>query len=476
MGKPVADSAEETAFFDLLLRAVLTIVLIGRAAAGTTDTDIWGHMAIGLDTLQGGRFLWSDPYSFASDQAWVNHEWLWDVLLAAVYRTAGLPGVVVVRAGLITVAFGAVHRATRRAPPWIRVVTIVLVALGCIGQWRSTRPQIASIALYAIVLPNISAWWLPALFAAWVNLHGGWMIGFGAVLAHAALRRTVRDAGIALACTAATLANPYGGHLWLALGEAMWRGWSDVTEWAPVWVMAAGRDAAVLWIVLAAAASVLWFRAPRDPWRWVWTAVTFAAAANSRRLMAFAALTPALLLVPTWQPAALPPRVAWTLRRWRIAGVSLGIAVLVGWQFVQPTLTCFPPVPGWRAPESDAVAFLRAANVERVVPHFDYGEYAIFHLRDRTRVSIDNRRETVYSDAAIKASDRFAAGEDPDYPARLRADAVWWPANETAVIQQLETRGWYKRFEGPRTVVLLRTDGPLVQGVSRAGTPCFPNP
>ena len=55
----------------------IMVIVLGLAAAGRTDTDIWGHMSIGLDMLRSRSFLWVDPYSFASDQAWVNHEWAW---------------------------------------------------------------------------------------------------------------------------------------------------------------------------------------------------------------------------------------------------------------------------------------------------------------------------------------------------------------------------------------------------------------
>lgn len=144
--------------------------------------------------------------------------------------------------------------------------------------------------------------------------------------------------------------------------------------------------------------------------------------------------------------------------------------------FVRPKLACFPPIAGWRAPESDAVQFVRDSHASRVVVHFDYGEYAIFHLRGMARVSMDNRRETVYSDAAVRASDRFAAGDDPGYPDRIGADAVWWPTADVRVIRALESLGWVTRFEGSRTVVLLRSAGTVVGGVAREGTPCFPNP
>ena len=92
------------------------------------------------------------------------------------------------------------------------------------------------------------------------------------------------------------------------------------------------------------------------------------------------------------------------------------------------------------------------------------------------RVAIDNRRETVYSSAVVDANQRFTDGLDSDYPDRIGADAVWWPTHDTRVLDGLMTRGWHRRFEGPRTVVLMKTDGPIVRGIDAGNTPCFPNP
>jgi len=85
---------EEKAFVNSLVKAGLLLLIVGQAAAGYSDSGIWGHMSIGLDMLNGYQFLWIDPYSFTSDQAWINHEWLWDVVSAAVYRAGGLPAIV----------------------------------------------------------------------------------------------------------------------------------------------------------------------------------------------------------------------------------------------------------------------------------------------------------------------------------------------------------------------------------------------
>jgi hypothetical protein len=170
--------------------------------------------------------------------------------------------------------------------------------------------------------------------------------------------------------------------------------------------------------------------------------------------------------------------IVWTRGRKRILAAGTAVAGAIALLLAQPARACFPPMREWtNAPEPESVSFLREAGVRRIVPHFDYGEYAIFHLRDRLQVAIDNRRETVYSDRVVQENQRFSDGADPEYPDRIGADAVWWPAGDERVLSALEQRRWMRRFQGPRTVVLLRSAGPEVRLTrSPTGTPCFPNP
>ena len=442
-------TTDEKSFVDTLTRLALLLLVVGRAAAGRTESDIWGHMSIGLDMLRDRHFLWVDPYSFTHDQRWINHEWLWDLIVAAIYRGGGLAALVAFRALLVGAVLWIVERATRGLPGWLRIGALALVAVACAGQWQSTRPQIATLTLYAVLLVNLDAWWLPLLFLLWANVHGGWTFGIGVLLIHAIASRSVRTMGVAAACVLATLVNPYGVQLWIAIAEAMSRGWADVSEWQPVWRLAAGADALVLWAIVLAAVAGAWRHARPALWARAWILIALAAAAGSRRLTALAAVTAVLLFAPAWVSTQEVIAVRWTSVRRRIAAGVLAVAAAAALMMIQPSLRCFPPLPEWNAPEPEAVAFLRSTSVTRLVPHFDFGEYAIFHLRDRMKVAMDNRRETVYSDAAVQENQRFTDGVDPEYPDRVGADAVWWPAGQTTVIEGLERRGWVRRFEGP---------------------------
>jgi len=60
-----------------------------------------------------------------------------------------------------------------------------------------------------------------------------------------------------------------------------------------------------------------------------------------------------------------------------------------------------------------ATAWLARSGVAaHLAVDFDWGEYVIWHVGPRVQVSVDGRRETVYSDAVHALNQRFIAGAD----------------------------------------------------------------
>jgi hypothetical protein len=350
---------------------------------------------------------------------------------------------------------------------------MLLVAVGCIGQWQSMRPQLATLALYVITLERPTARWLPILFLVWANVHGGWIYGAALLGLYTLAHLDRRQLALAAACAAATLVNPYGWQLWRALFDATQRGWADVSEWAPIWHPSTGASPLVLWLLCVALVAWLARTVTLPRWQWLWVVVTFVAAARSQRLGGLAVLTATLFLLRARQRPVV--EVVWRTPTRIGAAVVLALATTVGIALAAPGRACWPALEGVLAPEPEAVSFVRSADLRgRAVVHFNYGLYVIAHLHEQLQVSIDNRRETVYSDAVVRDHQRFNRGDDPRYPERLGADLIWLPTTLDTVIAQLEARGWHRRFTGPRTVLLSREPGShTVITVSGAG-PCYP--
>jgi hypothetical protein len=109
-------------------------------------------------------------------------------------------------------------------------------------------------------------------------------------------------------------------------------------------------------------------------------------------------------------------------------------------------------------PEPEAVQFVRRNTMSgRMLTWFDYGQYAIWHLSPAIRVSMDGRRETVYSDAMRDLHRRIYVNA-PDAlqgVARLDPDSIWLPA-DLPVIETLQQAGWRVVFRGTRSTILSR--------------------
>jgi hypothetical protein len=110
---------------------------------------------------------------------------------------------------------------------------------------------------------------------------------------------------------------------------------------------------------------------------------------------------------------------------------------------------------------------------------FDWGEYAIWHFGPGLQVSMDGRRETVYTDVTLQAHRRFYAADDTalSYLETLDPDYIWLPAR-LPVTGALAGHGWVPVFTSANSVVFSREGAGPFQAVAPtpAGTCCFPGP
>jgi hypothetical protein len=464
----------------VLVRLPILIVLVALGTRGVVETDIWGHMRFGLDFLSTHTLPTFDRYNFTSTQPWVNLEWLSDLLFGLAFKTAGLPGLALLRGSSLTLALLALARGLRGVSwPWsdLLITAVVFISLPLLS---AVRPQIFSVPLYALTLLALErdAAWLPLVFVLWANLHGGWLLGLGAVVTRAIMRPTKRRSAILTACVLSTLVTPYGFSLWRSLADALTRGWGDVLEWQPIWTLSVGREGIVIWGGLTGAfAWAAYRRLALDPWEWVWTVCVALASARARRHIPFYAITLALLVfahIRVKTRALAGQKVTWQTAA--ILAVPVLAAFVSGLLLLRPTLSCLPPQEPPVRPESNAVQFIKAANLRgRLLMWFDWGLYAIWQVGDRLQVSYDNRRETVYSSQTVSDHLYFYFGQEPTYADDIRADYAWLPS-ELPVVDQLTSRGWFVLFRGPRSVILGREYKPLMFDATVPTKPCFPDP
>ncbi len=238
-------------------RLLAAACLAFAAVAGTLRLrayDTFWHLAAGRWILEHGRVPRVDPFRFTSESTpWVDHEWLFQVGIAALERVGGLPALVVARTLLVVGIAALLLRELRRAgAPLAGAVLVVVVAvLGARGRFF-LRPELASLAGVVLLLAFLqrlrrrgSAGWrdallLAGLVAVWVNLHPGALLAPPLVAVYLLGARFPWRAALGLPAVAALalLANPYGARVFsVPFGIAAGlRGLPAVNpEWLPVW-------------------------------------------------------------------------------------------------------------------------------------------------------------------------------------------------------------------------------------------------
>ncbi len=152
------------------------------------DPDFWWHLRTGQLILQNHALIQTDPYTYtAVGHHWTMHEWLTEVLFAALNAAGGLALIVVVLSittwlGLLAVLM----RALLRKPGYVAAgAGLLLATIAGYPVW-GPRAQMITFALTCLVLYLIDrqltrggrlVWLLVPLFLVWSNLHSGFIIG-----------------------------------------------------------------------------------------------------------------------------------------------------------------------------------------------------------------------------------------------------------------------------------------------------------
>jgi hypothetical protein len=487
----------------VLIRAALGFILLAVITHTRADPDLWGHVRFGQDIVSEAAIPRLDQYAFTSDREWINHEWLAESAMYIAFAVGRGPGLVVLKMlvvlGMLALVWNGLSR--QQGDTTMRDLLIALTVVGTFPQLNHVRPQIFSVVAFALLIwtlvsrgPARRLLLIPLLFAAWVNFHGGWIVGGGVLALWAVLTLvTGRREGVLLFAVGAmalvgTLANPYGWRMWEFLMTTVGFGRAEITDWQPLYRLGAGYVA--LWVVLSLAAIVGIMHAWRaQTWelrRLAVVAMLAVASFQVGRLEAFFAIAVVLLLGPDIaaalsagrKPSAAPqaPREGFATA----FAIAIVVALIAGGAVASASnLTCVRMAADHSEP--DVVAMVKERELQgRLVVWFDWGEYAIWHFAPQLLVSIDGRRETVYSDQVMQkhlnfyyvpsSSDAFLVETRPDY--------IWLPA-DLPVVSTLLADGWMPMFRGPRSIWLSRDASDAVPSASQlaeSGRRCFPGP
>ena len=486
-----------------LCRVSLWAFLAVLVTTTSADADLWGHLRFGLDILASKSIHTTDLYSFTADRAWINHEWLSELLMGIGYTGLGVLGLNCLKLGVVGVVGGIALIIARQehASPLARDLYVALTVFATYSRTQVVRPQMFSIAIFCAMLFLLretsrdrarAIWYIPLCFAAWVNLHGGWIVGLAALgvwmvgdaWQRRSLRWTLALTAVGALALLATLFNPYGVGLWKFLAETVHLD-REVADWKPL--LQLPPSILVIESILPgiAIAAVLRERSWRRlPFRDI-AVLTLLLAATFRvgRVDAFFQAAIAIFLakpIITYLNG-IDVKARGPFQR---ASVPVGAMALILAAYVLVTVFSSVRVIGvdgpW-IPDRAAGAFLRENSPgARVLTWFDWGEYALWQLSPAgIRVSMDGRRETIYSARVLRDHERFYQGSADmvDYPERIGADRVWLPSH-FPIIEQLKRRGWRTLLDTGQSVVLGRGSGPIAaRSVTPASGPdIFPWP
>jgi hypothetical protein len=171
---------------DRLLVLILFLGIAAMALRPPLDTDSWWHLRSGQFIVETRGIPFADPFTHTvQGQPWIDHGWLAQVGLYLLYRAAGVGGLSLGLAVTVTLALWFVYRASD-GNSYVRAFALALAALTSAVIWIA-RPQIVSFLLSSVVLYVLYLYkhravnrlvLLPVLMAVWVNVHGGYIVGF----------------------------------------------------------------------------------------------------------------------------------------------------------------------------------------------------------------------------------------------------------------------------------------------------------
>jgi len=453
------------------------------------DNDLWGHVFFGRQILTARMIPRVDTLAYTTaGQAWVDHEWLSQVTMAALYGWLGPAGLVIAKFAVAGSAFALVLTRLRRrtTQPTIWGIT-GLFAAATMARGFGIRPQVLTYLFVALVLLLLddyqrgrrgALWGLPAVFLLWANLHGGFVLGLGilGLFACADLlgeSRSPRPWIVLLASAALTALNPYGPRLLLYVWNELSRA-HPISEWqrAPL-----GAEHLAFYGMFALFLASLPFGRDwrRHGWEVLLTlGIGLLAVRHQRHTPVFALCAAAPLA------AQLENARRWVAQRSAVSFSSpsrrllgAGIIALAGTQLWLTgqhyhrygTQIFFDPL---EYPVAAVRAMRQAGARGNIAVPLDWGEYVLWFLAPHVRVSLDGRFATVFPERVVEDNFNFFLGAPgwrrllEDYPTQ----AALLPTDSPCPVRSLPD--WRLVYRDRQAELYVKVDSARAMGLDGA--------
>lgn len=464
------------------LISLLSVFYVSNTSLLLSHYDLGWHLAAGELIRTEARVPFQDPWSFTlGTKQWFNLSWLWDVIASVIFKSAGYGGLVVlvVACGALIVGYLASACLGSGASALAACIATFAACLlypayeAAPNSYLAASPNVAtmlfSVVFYRECLRPAKLLVLPLLMVLWVNLHGGFVLGFfilGVFGGAALLRRdwtgfkAIALAGIG--CLAATFVNPLGWQIYegvtATLGHFVQR---NIGEWLPYAqnIEIPGSIPGMAYIVAFIALELRYgvstkMRLEPRVLSWVFLALGLYQFRYIAFFFIFSTIPVALhldRLLPKWLPQL-------QVQRALLTAAIVGACVL--------PLTLFRVQPALGLPdmlsEQDAEYLQTHLARARVLNHWNVGGYLIFLTHGSVPLFVDGRAATAYPDDLLRDYFKLVRWDidERDWDEVLEKyhiDAVLWLKGHEELRQFLVgKRGWKEDHTGLYETVYTR--------------------
>ena len=442
--------------------------------------DLGWHLAAGDVIRDRGTIPFQDPWSFTSaGKQWYNLSWLWDVIASVVFQTTNFSGLILfvtacgaVIAGCLTsvcLSSGAstiavcmaVFPACLLYPAFATYPNIYLAAS------PNTATMLFSVLFYTQCLKRTKRFLLPVLMLLWVNLHGGFLLGFlivGVFCGVALLRRDWVNFKIycfaGAGCFVATFINPLGWHIYEGVATTLGHFvQEEITEWWSYFanMTMPGSIPGIIYILVFIALELRYrgvgpLEARLLSWLFLFLGL------YQYRYMSFFFLfstVPLALhldrLLPK-QPNDLKVRSSLLA-----AGIVGACALPMFYMQIDPALG----LPQMLS-EQDVLYLQTHLPHARLLNHWNNGGILIFRTRGSIPVFVDGRAATVYPDDLLRDYFKLVEWEVNETAwdtvlEKYQINAVLWvKAHENLRQFLVAKRGWKEAYTGMYTSIYVK--------------------
>lgn len=471
----------------------LFIILTGIGGAkALRDGDTLWHIRMGQEMIERGEILKTDLFSHTVyGQPWHAHEWLWEVIMAALHDWAGLAGVVITSLAVVGLTFTIIFKVAAKFAGDGPSSLAMASALPYVYIHLLARPHLftwlgAALTLYLLERGGRWPWLLVPLTAIWANLHGG--VLFGLVLQTIFLAgyfldnfqrnipRWLKDCWtesstallVLFACVVAACINPFGYQIFLFPFKVAAPVFTQsISEWkAP--------DFQELWFakpwIIGIVLMMLW-SGKKFPWRWnllvlflLWQTL------GHVRNLSIAAL----LLIPCFAMffrdlascinlptrKAAVERVELTLSAWSGPLLTVVLAILlfglIAANFAGARNLADRRFPPAKENLEAVVNFLdKGYPPGNLLNDYEWGDYLIYAMKSPPKVFIDGRAD-MYGEEVFSDHGKIL-GMDKEVDKLLEKYSIGWALllrDNLLGRYLLDCRGWRSIYTDEHIVVL----------------------